>query len=196
MMKEVGLGGVQIGAKLKHARKLKRIRLKELSAVVGCSESMLSKIENDKARPSLKMLHSITSALDTTIGRLFAGEGDTEGDVVMRSQDRTSISTLSQGRSEVSGVRMECLIPSPENRLLSATIHVVEPGKGSGGFIQHQGEEIGYILEGELELNVDGKAYNLVPGDSFFFGSNLPHGYSNIGNVTTRILWVNTPPTF
>jgi len=36
----------------------------------------------------------------------------------------------------------------------------------------------------------------LRAGDSFHFPSEVPHGYRNPGRVRTRVLWVNTPPTF
>ena len=52
------------------------------------------------------------------------------------------------------------------------------------------------MLEGRLELVVDGVSYTLFPGDAFSFRSELAHSYSNSGAVTARILWVNTPPTF
>jgi uncharacterized cupin superfamily protein len=49
---------------------------------------------------------------------------------------------------------------------------------------------------GEVDLEVDGKLYRLQAGDSAFFPSSLPHGYYNKSKHITRILWVNTPPSF
>ena len=66
-----------LGATLRHVRKVKRLRLKDVATDVGCSESLLSKIECDKAMPSLRMLHRITAALDTSIATLFTdGNGE------------------------------------------------------------------------------------------------------------------------
>jgi transcriptional regulator with XRE-family HTH domain len=184
---------LRIGAKLRHSRRLKNLSLKELARRVGCSESLLSKVENDKLKPSLQMLHSIVAELDTTIGALFSANYS-EDHVVMRSTDRPIISMKSMTHSD--GVRLECLIPYPESQLIYGSIHVVEPGKGSEGKITHQGEEVGYVLVGELDLTVNKKTYRLKEGDSFFFQSHLPHGYKNPGKVTARILWINSPPTF
>lgn len=189
------LESLQVGAKLRHARRVRGLKLKELATLVGCSESMLSKIENEQAQPSLKMLHRLAAELDTSIGALFGKPGHEAG-VVMRKAERPSIGTRSVGRPGSAGVRIESLLPDPVDKLLYASIHVVEPGGGSEGFIQHQGEEVGYVLEGELELMVDGKSYHLFAGDSFFFASNLAHGYRNDGVVVTRVVWVNTPSTF
>jgi mannose-6-phosphate isomerase-like protein (cupin superfamily) len=60
----------------------------------------------------------------------------------------------------------------------------------------HEGEEVGYVLSGVLELTVSGVEYLLYDGDSFVYRSEEPHSYRNPGEVTTRVLWVSTPPTF
>lgn len=184
---------LQIGVKLKHARRLRGLRLKELAQDVGCSESFLSKVENDKVRPSLQMLHAIVSSLGTSIGELFSSSA-IEKNRIMRASDRPVIETGSSPRNGP-GITIESLVPSATLDLLYGSIHVVEPGCSSAGMITHQGEELGYILQGELELTIEETTYLLRVGDSFFFQSNLPHGYRNPGSVVTKVIWVNTPPT-
>jgi transcriptional regulator with XRE-family HTH domain len=192
---ENSLDNILIGAKLRHARMLLKLRLKDVAASVGCSESMLSKVENDQVKPSLKILHRLAAELNTSIGALFSNIDDANR-IVMRRHERPVIRTNVIGRPNAAGVRLECLVPDPANRLLYGSIHIVEPGGGSEGYIEHKGEEIGYLLEGELLLTVDGTQYHLYSGDSFFFDSSLPHGYKNPGEVTTKVVWINTPPTF
>jgi len=53
-----------------------------------------------------------------------------------------------------------------------------------------------YGNAGETDIEVDGTVYRLRAGDSAFFSSSLPHGYYNKSQEITRILWVNTPPSF
>lgn len=184
---------LRIGVRLKHARKVMGLRLRELAERVGCSESFLSKIENEKVNPSLQMLHRIVTELNFTIGEILSQDIE-ENKVVMRAGERPTVRMVPARKTK--GTRLEWLIPPGDTRLLAGSIHSVDPGGGSLGTIKHEGEEMGYLLEGELELEVDGKLYNLKPGDSFFFRSDLAHGYRNPGKSLTRILWVNTPPTF
>lgn len=184
---------LRIGLKLKIARKAHRLSLQALSTRVGCSESLLSKIENDKVFPSLPMLHRITSELGTSIGKLFA-ESNPDGDYVARKGQRPILSLEAVGRDKGVGIRLEGVALNGE--LLYGSIHIVDAGGSSGGFIQHVGEEVGYMLEGELEITLAGKPYLLKEGDSIFFPSELPHGYRNLGDRVARILWINTPPTF
>jgi uncharacterized cupin superfamily protein len=80
--------------------------------------------------------------------------------------------------------------------LLQGDIHVIEPQASSDEQISHVGEELGYVIEGELELTLGDTVYMLQPGDSFYFPSTLPHSYRNPGKRVTRVLWINTPPTF
>lgn len=166
--------------------------LKELADEVGCSESLLSKIENEKARPSLQMLHKIVEKLGLTIGGLFA-QRSAPDDIVTRKGER---SIIRMDSATGGAVRLECIVPEDGGEFIYGSIHVVEPDGGSKGTITHQGEEVGYVLAGTLELTVDNKVYNLSEGDSFFFKSNLPHSYKNNGTEQARILWVNSPPTF
>lgn len=180
-----------IGIKLRHARKLKGMRLCDLAEQVECSEGFLSKLENDKVKPSLQLLHRIAAVLETSISNLFS-ENNTN--IVSPAGTRQVLHTSNIRPGE--GVSLETLISPSSGNLLFGAIHIVSAGGGSSGTIIHEGEELGYILEGELDLNVDGTEYHLKPGDSFFFPSRLPHGYRNPTDKETRVLWVNTPPTF
>jgi transcriptional regulator with XRE-family HTH domain len=189
-------GEVRIGARLKHARLIKGLRLQDLANTLECSESFLSKIENNKVRPSLSMLHQITSALDISIAVLFAGqnEPDIEQIQIIRAKERQIIRT-NPVRSGP-GIALERLVAMERSTLLEVNIHRVDPGGHTDGVISHEGEEIGFLLEGNLELELNGTWYAFSEGDSFFFRSTLPHGYRNVGDKTAQVLWVNTPPTF
>ena len=102
---------------------------------------------------------------------------------------------LELGSKSVGGhALLERLIPYEKGRQLNANLHVVPPGGGSAGTLRHIGEEVGFVIEGYLEITVDGKTHLLGPGGSFFFQSELPHSYRNIGTTIARIVWVNSPP--
>jgi mannose-6-phosphate isomerase-like protein (cupin superfamily) len=74
--------------------------------------------------------------------------------------------------------------------------NVIKPGGGSKGSYSHVGEEFGIVLEGKLEINLNGKAYRLKKNDSFYFSSQTPHSWSNPGKRKTVVIWVTSPPTF
>jgi transcriptional regulator with XRE-family HTH domain len=180
----------RVGLKMRHTRLLKGLTLKRLAEMAECSESLLSRIENGSANPSIKTMHRVALALDMPVSGLFQ-EGVEDSSVVLRQGERPTVQA-----GQAKGHRLEALIPSRRGNLLSGYINDIEPGSGSEGVITHEGEEFGYVLDGEIELVVDKKKYQLRPGDSFFFRSERPHSYTNNRKKVARILWLNTPPTF
>lgn len=184
---------LRVGAKLKAARKARRLNMRDLASRVGCSESLISKIENDRVTPSLPTLHKIAAELGTSIGKMFSEE-NAESGFVSRHGQRPIINVDAIGREAGVGIRLEGVAINGE--LLYSSIHVVDAGGDSGDFIQHVGEELAYVLEGTVEINLNGRVHLLGRGDSIFFPSEVPHRYRNPGREVARILWINTPPTF
>ena len=72
-------------------------------------------------------------------------------------------------------------------------VHVVAPGGEKIDLITHQGEAVGYLVSGTIELTIDDTTYLMTAGDSFFFKAYLTNSYRNVGPDEARIIWVNTP---
>lgn len=183
--KKAGPGG--LGVRLRYARLIAGLTLLQVAQKAECSESLISKIERGSATPSLAMLHRLATALDTNISTLMSDQVPPAGPV-LRQGERPVIKT--------GDIALERLVLPTRGGLLQANIHIVAPGGASDGQIEHVGEEVGYVLEGELELRLGQESYRIGPGDTFSFQSSTPHGYRNVGKIEARILWVNSPATF
>lgn len=183
----------KLGTRLKLARQMRGLTLKALADAAHCSESLLSKIENGKASPSLPMLHRLVEVLETNIGWMFEDHHGEEG-IIFRAGSRPLIALDPLRRGE--GITLERVVPYSPGHLLQCNIHHIEKGGESAGAIRHDGEEVGYVLVGDVELSVGDQSFNISAGDTFVFDSNLPHHYRNIGEERASIFWVNTPPTF
>ena len=183
----------RLGVRMKLARQIRGMTLKAVADAAGCSESLLSKIENGKASPSLPMLHKVVQVLETNIGWMFE-EVDGEEGIIFRAGTRPLIALDPLRRGE--GISLERVIPYSPGHMLQCNIHHIDAEGASAGPIQHSGEEVGYLIAGEIELIVDDQTYKLSAGDSFVFRSELPHHYRNVGSERASIFWVNTPPTF
>ncbi len=73
----------------------------------------------------------------------------------------------------------------------------VAPGASSGVEPHgHAGEEVGLLIEGELDYWVGDTYYALQTGDSLSFTSTTPHRYANRGTVPAVSVWCITPPSF
>ncbi len=183
----------RMGEKLKSVRLERNLTLKEVGAMVGCSESQLSKIENNHTLPSLPLLHALVQVLHTNISWLF--ENEKRGRVVIDRKGQRPLIHLDR-LHQGAGVSLERVIPYSKDGHLQCYIHRLEPHSTSNGMISHEGEEVGYVISGTVELIADGHSYILSEGDTFYFPSNIPHGYLNPGDKPASIFWVNTPPTF
>lgn len=181
---------LQVGARLKHARLLEGIRIRELAERVGCAESMISKIENGKVAPSLLMLQRLVEALNRDLSSFFGADINSPG-LVQKEGERT-ISQTDAIRGGT-GVSYERLVPLAAGNLLEGNIHRIEPGGEKVDQITHQGETMGYVIEGELELTIESTVYKLGTGDSFFFKNHLTNRYRNASKSLARVIWVNTP---
>lgn len=181
---------LQVGGRVKHARLMAGIRMRELAAKVGCTESMISKIESGRVVPSLPMLQRLVAALDRDLASFFGSDLDSPG-IVLRAGQRPVVLTDPIRRGP--GVSYERLVPFAAGNLLECNIHVVEPNGSKQDLITHQGETVGYVIQGQLELTIETTKYVLSTGDSFFFKNHLTNSYRNPGPGVTRVIWVNTP---
>lgn len=181
-----------LGVRLRHGRKVAGLTLKQVAEAAGCSESLISKLENDAASPSLAMLHRLATALGSNVSELTSEDWVSQ-EPVLRAGAR-QVNRFAQ-RGKAGYIDLERITHLQKGGLLQADIHIVAPGMESET-IEHAGEEMGYLLEGSLELTLGNATYQLSAGDSFHFPSNVPHGYRNVSGSIVRILWVNTPATF
>ena len=64
----------------------------------------------------------------------------------------------------------------------------IGPGVESGRHM-HPGEEFGYVLEGALQLEIDGRAaQTFKTGDVFFIPAGVVHNGRNTGSVKTTLI--------
>jgi quercetin dioxygenase-like cupin family protein len=78
-------------------------------------------------------------------------------------------------------------LSTPDREAVVARAEFI-PG-GAAGRHTHPGEELGYILEGTLLLEVDGQPpRTLKAGDVFFVPAGIVHDGKNIGSGPAKVL--------
>lgn len=70
----------------------------------------------------------------------------------------------------------------------------VKPGSGIPPHVHTKEDEIFRVLQGEVELMVDGKATVLKAGDMAFAPKNIPHAWKVIGDQNAK-MWVSAFPS-
>ncbi|TPW73219.1 helix-turn-helix domain-containing protein [Schumannella sp. 10F1B-5-1] len=188
-----------LGARLRAAREAKGLSLRKVAVELGVSPSLLSQVETGKTQPSVSTLYALVNHLGASLDDLLGtaamlGSGDPEcddrpedlpsDDVVQRAADNPIIDMEN-------GVRWERLAVGPGN-LVDPLVVTYRPGGSSsvdGHLMRHSGIEYGYLLEGELILQLDFDRHTIRAGDSFCFDSIRPHLYSNESGAPARGLW-------
>jgi quercetin dioxygenase-like cupin family protein len=75
----------------------------------------------------------------------------------------------------------------PDRHAVQALAEFV-PG-GAAGKHTHPGEELGYVVEGTLELLIDGQPPRTVKaGESFFVPAGMVHDGRNVGSGPAKVL--------
>lgn len=182
-----------IGKRMRLLRRSRNLRLKDLATAAGCSESLLSRIENDLVMPSLTTLHRLCQALEINVSAVL---GPLESPVCTVYGPGARPRYIHGHAEEGDGSAAESLIPFAENRRLEGLLIELPRGGVPCGPFQHEGEEVGYVLSGELELIIENTTFNVPAGHSFFFNSDRMHCYRAWGANACRVIWINSPPSF
>lgn len=173
----------KVGPLIRKCRKQQGLTLQGLCDLAGLSVGYLSQVERDHATPSLATLAQIARSLD--VGLEYFVAQPKPSDSLTRAERRPQFSISDTG---VSHEALGAQFPGAE---LSSYILHCPPGYISE-VSEHEGEEIIYILEGEIEQTLGGETFTMRPGDSLHYSGSTPHQSRNNKDVPARILWTGT----
>jgi transcriptional regulator with XRE-family HTH domain len=180
----------EIGEKIKTLRLVNRMTLKQLGREAGCTDAYLSQLERGLANPSIMILKKIASALRMKVVDFFLEPDIEQNDVILKEGERVNIN-FKEGDAKI-----QMLVRNIRDKRMQPFYTTIEPGGGSKGAYSHIGEEFGIVLQGKLEIILNGKPYRLKKNESFYFSSQTPHSWGNPGKNKTVVIWVVSPPTW
>lgn len=180
---------VAVGERIRSLRKARNRSIKEVAVQAGLSVGFLSQIERGMSSASVRVLARIADALGAGIADIFPHDSkeDDRNRIVARLKDRRRIDMPTTATIK------EHITPfDHQSPKLDIYIITLAPGGSSGDEpYVHDGAEAGFVLEGGLELIVEGRKFILGEGDSFRFNSNRPHQFRNASDRTAKAVWVN-----
>lgn len=184
---------VAIGREVRAFRRKQNITVAELANLTGLSIGMLSKIENGNTSPSLTTLQSLANALSVPLTAFFRRFEENRDVVHVKSGEAVEI--------DRAGTRAGHQYNLLGHIGANASGVVVEPymitlSKESDVFptFQHDGIELLYMLEGEVDYRHGDQVFPLKPGDSLFFDADAPHGPERLVKLPARYLSVISYP--
>lgn len=192
---------VELGRRIKRARKLQDLTLQDVATATGLSKSFISQVETGIVHPSIGSLKRISTALEIPIWLLLADDDHappSAHDGYPATQDVRVVRKDQRKVLRLPGTDTDIFLLTPDlQRRLEVSLSEIPPGHGYGDeMYTHRGEEFGLILEGRYEVTVGGETIVLDEGDSIYFPSTIPHSTRVLGSRPARTLWVNTPPSF
>jgi proline racemase/DNA-binding transcriptional MerR regulator/quercetin dioxygenase-like cupin family protein len=173
-----------IGGRVRALRVAAGLTLRQLAQQTGLAASHLSMFERGVAFPSPSRLNAIAKVFNRTLADLL-GSTRMSGRPIIRKGRGRIVGSFGPG------VTVEQLTVGEE--LMDCEIWTIRPGAESDGFYAHDGQELLHILEGELELALDGGEPEMLhAGDSAYFNSTRQHRWRNPNSHAAVVLWVNT----
>ena len=177
---------MDIGAKLKELRILKGLTQEELADRAELSKGFISQLERDLTSPSIATLMDILQCLGTSIGEFF--NETPEEQIVFGKTDYFEKHDL-ELKNEI-----KWIIPNAQKNMTEPILLTLEPGGETYPDNPHEGEEFGYVLQGNISIHIGSKTYKAKKGESFYFVSDKKHYLSSKAGAV--LIWVSSPPSF
>ena len=172
-------------------RRLHGLSLEQLAGLSGLTKSYLSKVERGLSAPSIATILKLARALGVGSGQLL-GEGVEEEEIaVVKAADRVPFSR-EKGRA---GYGYEAIAAHRTHKAM--TPFVMRPpfrrGK-SVDLVTHAGEEMVFVISGEMEIVFRDRVVALKAGDAVYFNAGIPHRARSIGTQLAEALVVVSDP--
>jgi transcriptional regulator with XRE-family HTH domain len=183
---EAVTGAAAVGDRVHHLREAMGLSLRDLAERSGVSAPMLSQVERGETSPTLAIAGRIASGLDLTLSQLLRLD---EGRHVVISRARDRRARRSKGHA------VEEVTPPLPGQRADVSAHTLAAGAATGGaddppMHEPGSRETAVVLEGEVELFIDGERHELGADDSVTFDADLPHHFENNGEAKARFLAV------
>jgi transcriptional regulator with XRE-family HTH domain len=179
-----------LSARLKLIRTIHQLSLAELAAHTELTKSYLSKVERGASEPSLNTLLKLGNYYGMTTSQLI-GE-DTEGEdprlLLIRRNERVPFQKL----AGYDGYVFEAIASKRSHKTMLPFV-MRPPPRSSVKKIQlasHSGEELIYVLSGEVEFFTTGQSIKLQAGDALYFDASVPHRSFSTGKLPAEALLV------
>ena len=159
-----------VGLNIKQLRISQKRTLQDLADQCEMSKSMISKIENNKALPSIAALVKIASVLGVKVSDLMESDTLISSEMTLASEVEGNLTKTNKGYS------IYPFAPKVHQKKMQPFIFTAVKGEVKKHSLTHDGEEFLYVLEGSLKIKVGRIEYLLQEGDSIYFSSLEPHG--------------------
>ena len=181
---------MKIGDRIKNLRVKRELSVAEVSMKSGLAEATIAGIEDHTVSPPLGTIFVLSKVFQVPVGDIFGDSADSPFCIV-RSDDKNTVSRFSSTAGKPGAYSYKSLGHQKQNRHMEPFLVTLTPAEGSQVEPnRHEGEEIIFVLEGQVEVKLAEHTDILNPGDSIYYDSNLPHVVSCHGKEPAKIFAV------
>lgn len=179
----------KIAKKIKEIREIKGLTLAALGEKTGLSKALLSRIENNRSSPPIGTLAKIAQGLGVSLALFFE---DSDEEAPRYTLTRVEERKPAVRRPNSIGFTYYSVGGMKGPHLIDAFIvqHPAASRKTADPLFDHPGEELLFVLRGEVEFTYGKQVIRLSPGDAIHFDSSYPHKARNAGQEETECLVV------
>ena len=183
------------GAKLTTLRDSLGLTVEQVAQRSGCDVAVIQQLEAGELAPSLAPLIKITRALGCRLGTLLDDDAQM-GPVVTRGDGERVGRPPAQPRDRHARPRPArvLLAGGRQERAPHGALSHSRAARRRAGAVDHEGEEVIYVLDGSIEIEYGKDLHVLGVGDSIYYDSIVPHQVRAAGTAAATILAVIYAP--
>ena len=181
---------IDVGARLRSVRTSFGLSQRELARRAGVTNGLISLIEQNRVSPSVSSLKKVLDGVPMSLAEFFTLDLSAAPQAFFGAEELVEL-----GNPEVSLRLVAAQRPGRQLTLLHER-YAAGAATGDGVQAHRYGEEAGVVIRGRIELTVGGATRVLGPGEAYYFASQLPHRFRNVGREACEIISASTPPTF
>lgn len=185
--KKIG-GGIDLGRRIKEWRNRKGLSQTEMAKLVGVTPSTISQVESNLIYPSLPALLKMAEVLSIGVEAFFREDHQASKRLIFHPVEGVEVKFERCPPESITGWR---LIPwDMETRAEPYLIEIPPFRKLPAHFFIHKGEEVGYLISGEVDLKTNGDTLTFHAGELIYLTTEIPWEWHNRGPEPARLLWV------
>jgi transcriptional regulator with XRE-family HTH domain len=189
---------VAVGRQIRSVRQQKALSMQALAEAAGISRAWLGEIERGAASPSVDIVRRLADTLSVSIGSLLDGTATRAGQEMEGEVPIQQVHLVRKDRRLVVRFPSQPFfweVLTPLKGELQLMIAELDPTETSMEMMEHGGQELVLVMEGEIEVKVANEVHDLQAGDAITFSARLPHGFRNRGPTKATMLNATAPPS-
>lgn len=156
---------------------------KEVAEKLGIDEKEYIDYENAVKEVPINVIYRFAALMDTEPMYITSGKMPSKDDaVVVYGGNGVSV-------KRYDGYTFSSLAADFKHKQMNPMLVTMDP-TDKPELVSHGGQELNFVLEGELRVVVGNKEYFLREGDSIYFNPQLPHAQIPMNNKSVKFLTV------